>query len=110
MNLFQPGGFQADKSVFRNGLSYIFHQSVEKIQVVDGSQPEDQQLPVSEKMVQIGPAEMAAGITLAILYRRIEVLGKTRFCHVIAEFVFKSRFFVKKPAHSPQSGRHYTIQ
>ena len=60
------------ESVRLDRLAQFAHQGLVIMQVVDGVEPPAQRLAGPQQVVQVGPAEMAAGVAVAV---RIDRLG-----------------------------------
>ena len=61
---------ESTKSAVHYGASYFAHQPADKAQVVDGRQPQSQELPTLKQMVQVSRRKVTACIAVAIRVKR----------------------------------------
>ena len=58
-----------------NGRAYILHELEQKPEIMQAAKPEPKNLLGFEQMADIGPGEIFAGVTIALIIQRREIVG-----------------------------------
>ena len=66
---------EIQQPVFLNSLLHLLHQADQEAQVVDAGQPRAGDLTRLEQVADIGAGEVLAGVAVAMLVQRPEIVG-----------------------------------